>query len=206
MDLRRFRGMRIDDRRADIGVGILIIFIAILLITGIVVTALVDTTSLFTRKAAETGKESKTQVTTGINVISVSGNLTDSGITEISILIEPITGSGIVNVDTTIIRIAAAGNPSAILKYNRTSNSYGDGFFNVSRWLRINGDASDRLDDPYIEYGDMIEIGINTTADASIFSPNTDVTIEFLLEAGHDARIEFRTPLTYLSGEYVELY
>jgi len=196
----------IDCHRADIGVGILIIFIAIILIAGIVVTALVDTTSLFTRKAVETGKESKTQVTTGINAMAVSGKMTDSGITEIGILIEPITGSGIVNVDTMIIRIAATGNPSAILKYNGTSNSYGDGFFNVSRWLRIDGDASDRLDDPYIERGNIIEIGINTTADASIFSPNTEVTIEFLLEAGYDARIEFRTPLTYVSGEYVELY
>ena len=54
---------------------------------------------------------------------------------------------------------------------------------------------------------DMVEIGIDTTASATDFSPNVNIVIEFLLETGFDTRIEFRTPLTYpVSDEYLELY
>ena len=62
------------------------------------------------------------------------------------------------------------------------------------------------MDNPYIESGDLIEISTDTTADASDFSPNTEVVIDILLETGFDSRIEFRTPLSYVSGEQIGLY
>ena len=198
--------MKIDDCRADVGASILILFIATILITGIVVAALTGTTNMFINKAAKTGEESKDCVTTGINIISVSGKMTADGISSFGILIEPVTGSGIITIDAMIIRVSVSGRTPVFLRYNKTSDSYGDCFFNVSRWIRIEGDAADRADDPYIECGDMIEIGIDTTASASDFSPNTEITILILLEEGFDARTEFRTPLTYVSGEYVELH
>jgi len=198
--------MRIYDCRADTGISTLILFIAIVIMASLVATVLMDTTGLVTEKAVHTGKETKTQVTTGIKVVSVSGKMTDDGITCINLTIEPIAESGIIDLDTTIITISAAGNPRVFLKYNRTSNSYSDGFFNVSRWIRIDGDVSDRVDNPYIESGDLIEISTDTTADASDFSPNTEVVIDILLETGFDSRIEFRTPLSYVSGEQIGLY
>jgi|LGOV01.1.fsa_nt_gb archaellin len=198
--------MKIDDCRADVGASILILFIATILITGIVVTALTGTTNMFVNKATKTGEESKERVATGITIISVSGKMTGDGISSFGILIEPITGSGIITIDALVIRVSVDGRTPVFLRYNKTSDSCGDGFFNVSRWIRIEGDAADRVDDPYIEYGDMIEIGIDTTASASDFSPNTEITILLLLEEGFDARTEFRTPLTYVSGEYVELH
>jgi len=74
--------------------------------------------------------------------------------------------------------------------------------------MRVNrGTEADRTKDPYIEYGDLVELGINTTASATDFSPNVDVVIEFMLETGFNTRLEFRTPLTYpVSDEYLELY
>ena len=198
--------MKIDDCRADVGASILILFIATILITGIVVAALTGTTNMFINKAAKTGEESKDCVTTGINIISVSGKMTADGISSFGILIEPVTGSGIITIDAMIIRVSVSGRTPVFLRYNKTSDSYGDCFFNVSRWIRIEGDAADRADDPYIECGDMIEIGIDTTASTSDFSPNPEITILLLLEEGFDARTEFRTPITYVSGEYVELH
>lgn len=198
--------MRIYDCRADIGISTLILFIAIVIMASLVATVLMDTTGLFTKKAVQTGKETKAQVTTGIKVISVSGKMTDDGITRINMTIEPIAESGAIDLDTMITKISTAGNPSVILRYNRTSNSYSDGFFNISRWIRIDGDASDRMNDPYIESGDLIEISTDTTADVSDFSPNTEVVITLMLETGFDSGIEFRTPLSYVSGECVALY
>ncbi len=202
-----------QDCSADTGISTLILFIAIVLMAALVVVPLVNTSGRFTQKAVHTGEETREHVSTGIRIISVGGQTTDNtttdhGITHLSITIEPIVGSEIVTIDTAIISVRAAGKPPAILRYNQTSDSYADGFFNASRWLRINeGTEADRTNDPYIEYGDMVEIGIDTTASATDFSPNVNIVIEFLLETGFDTRIEFRTPLTYpVSDEYLELY
>ena len=197
--------MRLYDCRADIGISTLILFIALVIMASLLATVLMNTTGLFTEKVVHTGKETKVQVTTGIKVVSVSGTMTDDGITRINLTIEPIAESGIIDLDTMIAEISAAGNPSVFLRYNRTSNSYSNEFFNVSRWIHIDGDVSDRVDNPYIESGDLIEISTNTTADASDFSPNTEVVITLMLETGFNSKIEFRTPLTYVSGD-MELY
>ncbi len=202
-----------QDCSADTGISTLILFIAIVLMAALVVMPLINTSGVFTQKAVHTGEETREHISTGVSIISVSGqttnnSTTDHGITSLRIIIEPIVGSEIVDLDTAIISVRAAGNPPAILRYNQTSDSYEDGFFNVSRWLRVNkGTEADRANDPYIEYGDMVELGINTTASATDFSPNAGVVIEFLLETGFNTRLEFRTPLTYpVSDEYLELY
>ncbi len=202
-----------QDCSADTGISTLILFIAIVLMAALVVVPLINTSDMFTEKAVHAGKETKEHVSTGIRVISVGGQTTDNtttdhGITRLNILIEPIVGSEIVTLDTMIISVISTGKPPVILRYNQTSDSYGGGFFNASRWLRMgDGTEADRANDPYLEYGDMVELGIDTTASATDFSPNVGIVIEFLIETGFDTRIEFRTPLTYpVSDEYLELY
>ncbi|HIE31133.1 MAG TPA: hypothetical protein EYP67_01960 [Methanosarcinales archaeon] len=202
-----------QDCSADTGISTLILFIAIVLMAVLVVTPLLNTSGVFTRKAVHTGEETREHISTGVAVVSVSGQTTDNstkdhGITRLNIIIEPIVGSEIIDLDATIISVRAAGSPPAILRYNQTSDSYEDGFFNASRWLHISeGTEADRMNDPYIKYGDMVELGINTTASATDFSPNVDVAIEFLLENGFNMKVGFRTPLMYpVSDEYLELY
>ena len=202
-----------QDCSADTGISTLILFIAIVLMAALVVVPLINTSDMFTEKAVHTGEETKEHVSTGIRIISVGGQTTDNtttdhGITRLNILIEPIVGSEIVTLDTMIISVISTGKPPVILRYNQTSDSYGDGFFNASRWLRIgDGTEADRMNDPHLEYGDMVELGIDTTASATDFSPNVGIVIEFLIETGFDTRIEFRTPLMYpVSDEYLELY
>ncbi len=202
-----------QDCSADTGISTLILFIAIVLMAALVVVPLINTSDMFTEKAVHTGEETKEHVSTGIRIISVGGQTTDNtttdhGITRLNILIEPIVGSEIVTLDTMIISVISTGKPPGILRYNQTSDSYADGCFNASRWLRINeGTEADRTNDPYLEYGDMVELGIDTTASATDFSPNVGIVIEFLIETGFDTRIEFRTPLMYpVSDEYLELY
>lgn len=202
-----------QDCSADVGISTLILFIAIVLMAALVVMPLINTSGVYTQKAVYTGEETREHISTGVAIVSVSGQTTDNstadhGITRLNIIIEPIVGSEIVDLGTLIISVRAAGKPPAILRYNQTSDSYEDGSFNVSRWLRVNkGTEADRTNDPYIEYGDLVELGINTTASATDFSPNVDVVIEFMLETGFNTRIEFRTPLMYpVSDEYLELY
>jgi len=202
-----------QDCSADTGISTLILFIAIVLMAALVVVPLINTSDMFTENAVHTGEDAKEHVSTGIRIISVGGQTTDNtttnhGITRLNILIEPIVGSEIVTIDTMIISVISTGKPPVILRYNQTSDSYANGCFNASRWLRIgDGTEADRTNDPHLEYGDMVELGIDTTVYATDFSPNVGIVIEFLIETGFDTRIEFRTPLMYpVSDEYLELY
>ncbi|RZN42193.1 MAG: hypothetical protein EF813_01800 [Methanosarcinales archaeon] len=202
-----------QDCGADTGISTLILFIAIVLMAALVVVPLINTSSMFTEKAVHTGKETKEHVGTGIRIMSVGGQttdntITDHGITRLTILIEPLAGSEIITLDTMIISVVSTGKPPVILNYNQTSDSYADGCFNASRWLRIgDGTKADRINDPHLEYGDIVELGIDTTSSATDFSPNVGIVLEFLVETGFDAKVEFRTPLMYpVSDEYLELY
>ena len=69
-------------KKAEMGIGTLIIFIALLLVAAIAAGVLIQTTGSLQEKALTTGDQAKTQIATNVEVIEVSatdgrsGNLT----------------------------------------------------------------------------------------------------------------------------------
>ena len=65
-----------EEDRGQVGIGTLIVFIALVLVAAIAAGVLINTADLLQGQAQQTGQESTEQVTNNVNVISASGTTT----------------------------------------------------------------------------------------------------------------------------------
>ncbi len=92
-------------RKAEMGVGTLIIFIALLLVAAVAAGVLITTAGVLQERALATGKETTGRIATHIEVIEVSAtNGTNETLNELSMLVKLSAGSTPVRFqDTTLI-------------------------------------------------------------------------------------------------------
>jgi flagellin FlaB len=84
--------------RGQVGIGTLIVFIAMVLVAAIAAGVLINTAGFLQTQASDTGTESTEQVANNINVITTTGNVSgDDTINELQIGVQPASGAGDVN-------------------------------------------------------------------------------------------------------------
>jgi flagellin FlaA/flagellin FlaB len=67
-----------EEERGQVGIGTLIVFIAMVLVAAIAAGVLINTAGFLQTKSEATGEEATAQVSNRVTVISAYGNVTDS--------------------------------------------------------------------------------------------------------------------------------
>src|SRR6056297_303531 len=67
-----------EDERGQVGIGTLIVFIAMVLVAAIAAGVLINTAGFLQSKGQATGEEASAQVSNRIDVVSAYGNVNDS--------------------------------------------------------------------------------------------------------------------------------
>jgi flagellin FlaB len=208
-------------KRRDVGsmgIGALIIFIAMVLVAGIAASVLVQVANTLQMQALYTGQETIDEVATGVAVLDVEGHVsnTTNGIDMIVIGIRGRAGSGDIDLSETIIELAD-NDSKMILTYDSANHEdapSSSGVFSTDAFgLSADNFGIIVLEDadgscgtaatPIINKGDFVLLTVNASV---TFSPGlavrTDIWGNVIPEVGSWGIISFRTPATYTDDVY----
>ena len=211
----------------SIGIGAMIVFIAMVLVAGIAASVLVQTANKLEMQAMVTGQETAAEVSTGITVFDIEGHVSGTNLNWMTIAVRPRAGSSDIDLEEVVIEISD-GDYKALLNYTDTDT----GNFNTSvsakngqvfstltlDWDMGNSkfgilvledaDSSVSRDTPVINRGDSVMLAINLAnvfPDSSGLQARDDVWGQVIPEEGSFGVFSFRVPSS-LSDVVYDLY
>jgi archaeal flagellin FlaB len=195
-----------NSKKAEMGVGTLIIFIAMLLVAAVAAGVLLQTAGSLQQKALTTGQQSKTEISTNARVIEVSATdaSSDSEVEDLTMQMKLSPGSDPIKLEEVTLTFNT-DNSTTTLTYFNTSNysnystnaTSATGTFTVEYLINGSNHIAGNL-----QRGDVIRI--YWEAPRSI-EEDEHVRINFIPKIGAATLVEFNTP-DVMSTQRVYLY
>jgi flagellin FlaB len=199
----------LKNKKGAMGIGTLIIFIAMVLVAAVAASVLINTSGFLQQKASSTGKESTEQVASGLEILQVTGVHNNTNINKTAIYISPNAGSSAIDLGETVTMISD-GTSERMTNYNSSQYATlttGGSVFDSTAWTNLNSndfgiiviqdaDGSCQNITPVINKGDIVVIALNT--EGLNMGTRSIITGSVRPEFGAPGIISFTTPSTYL--------
>ena len=201
----------------SIGIGAMIVFIAMVLVAGIAASVLIQTSTKLESQAMASGAETIEEVSSGIAIFDITGSIVTAGnaIRYLAVTVRARAGSPNLDLNHTSI-LFSDGTDKCLLKYDYVDLGHfeddvtGD-LFATDTWndltneefgILVIEDADDSLSRyaPVINKGDKVVLSVQcgtTGAFAANIPERTDVFGKILPEVGSPGIIAFTTPASY---------
>jgi len=113
--------------RGQVGIGTLIVFIAMVLVAAIAAGVLINTAGFLQTQAEDTGTESTEQVADNLNVITQVGNVSGNDtINEVRVGVQPASGANDINLARLTIQYVSDDDFANLVVGNDTNTVDGD--------------------------------------------------------------------------------
>jgi flagellin FlaB len=189
----------------------MILFIAMVLIAGIVAYVILSTGSQLEIKSGTTGTQTIKEVSMGLKIFTIQGHNTSGLIDKIIIIITPRPGSPGIDLGGTLIELSNSKQKN-VLRYSSTywvngtaglDDLFGaDAFSSVASEFGIivlkDDDRSCTQNMPVINQGDSVMLALNTTAIFNGIAENVNILGNIIPEDGAWSIIQFRTPSSFV--------
>ena len=205
----------------SIGIGAMIVFIAMVLVAGIAASVLIQTSTRLETQAMATGSETTDEVSSGIAVFDILGYAASgSDISKLAIGVRPRAGSDGIDLSQVYLELSDTSKKVVLnytASYYNDSSGYDDIFTvdafpddpypygNVSNrdgsrfgiLVVEDPDNSISSSTPVINRGDKVYLCVNATGCFNDIAERTDVWGMVAPELGSPGMISFRTPASY---------
>ena len=200
-----------NEEIGSIGIGAMIVFIAMVLVAGIAASVLIQTSTKLESQAMRSGQETIAEVSTGVSVENIEGHNTSGSIDYIVISVRSRAGSSDVDLAETVVEISDSSTKN-LLTYNSSTftdteaingDIFAGGNFIASAVqfgliVLEDADGSCTYTNPVINQGDHVLITINaSSAFGGGLSTRTDIVGLVIPEEGSPGVISFTTPAAY---------
>lgn len=194
-------------KKGAVGIGTLIIFIAMVLVAAIAASVIINTAGKLQHKASTVGEESTEQVASGIQVLKVIGHAdTKTTIDKLAVMVAPNVG-GEIDLSTTILTLGT-GDAKYSLVYDSTQHNAdvkddgSDSIFDETEWgsgskyglivLQDSDNSTAEATHPTINYGDKVYITVTMDVNST-----SKVSGEVIPDYGASGIVEFRAPSVF---------
>lgn len=208
-----------------IGIGAMIVLIAMILVAGIAASVIISTANTLQSQALSTGSQTIKEVSSGIDVYTVDGQVSMNGttyenITCLAVTVEGRPGSGRIDLNNTFILISD-GSTKALLSYAYNESIFfntavTDDLFAAVTWENLSVDkfAVGVLQDydgsmtrynPAMNRGDKAVLYIYMNTSHTLNTPlttRTDMFGQVIPEIGAPGVISFTSPMAYTQQVY----
>jgi flagellin FlaB len=169
------------EERGQVGIGTLIVFIALVLVAAIAAGVLINTADLLQGQAQQTGEESTDQVTNNLNVLSVTGISADTGgtdpgaVNQIDIRVQRSPGAGDIDLGQAELQVIG---PAGTGTYSGMSGLLTDDGDRVTVSIDIDSD------------GDIASAFNSASSGASALLPGDEAQITITTASGGQSNIQ----------------
>ena len=186
---------KMNSKKAEMGVGTLIIFISLLLVAAVAAGVLIQTAGSLQQRALSTGQAAQAEISSRVLVIDVSAEDGRFDVDNVTVLLRLAPGSNSVRLGDMLVTFSTS-NSTQTLEYSNQSSQGNQETFGVSYLIGPTGSVGNLVS------GDII--ALNFVANSPL-TPGEQVRINVIPLRGSNSLVLFTVP-DVLSTQRVYLY
>jgi flagellin FlaB len=187
------------EERGQVGIGTLIVFIALVLVAAIAAGVLINTAGFLQNQAESTGQESSDQVTQTLQVQSTLGTVNSGAVDKIQLTVAKSPGSGAINVNASTIQYVSPTGATTLVGAGDAITK-GEAQFQAGGTV-LSGDESMQVTIPLGSAAASPDPAMET------LSPGEEVEMKIVTPSGGQTTViaDVPEPLTADNGDQVRL-
>jgi flagellin FlaA/flagellin FlaB len=199
-----------DSERGQVGIGTLIVFIAMVLVAAIAAGVLINTAGFLQSQSEQTGQESTSQVSDRLMEVGVSAEVAtgDGELENVSVTVTKAPGAGDISLTNVTAQWTGPQGTFNLLSNSADSDDTVTGqTFDTNAFKDASGSfpVLTSSDDRFIITFDMQGTGNNNAGDLGPVGESDEVLIEFTTESGGTTEVRFQTPPSLESDSSISL-